>query len=144
MSEFILHIEEGRIGNKKHVRDAFAVLPDGMYLVVIKPRKRRSIRQNAYYWLIVCNMVKEGLQEMGYREVKDAEDAHEVMKAMFLRRKIINEQTGEVLLEVAGSTVKLSTVEMEDYMEQCRAWSHEYLGVFIPLPGHYQQMFKNQ
>lgn len=130
-----LHIENGQIGNAKHIRQAFEGLEDGIYKVTIKPNKRRSLRQNAYYHAVVCVMVAEGLRNIGYREVRDGEDAHGVLKSLFLKKKEINEETGEVLTEREGSTKKLTTGEMEEYLDRVRQWAVEYLGISIPLPG---------
>jgi hypothetical protein len=140
--EFVLYIENGIIANKKHVKEGFENLEDGRYQVTIKPRKRRSNRQNAYYHAVVCEMVKEGLQEVGYRDVEDAEDAHEVLKSLFLKKKTINSNTGEVLSERDGSTKKLSTTEMQEYIDKCVQFAAEYLGVSIPLPGHQGNFFQ--
>lgn len=142
MKEFVLYVEEGKIANKKHVREAFENLEDGRYQVLIKPRKRRSNKQNAYYHAVVCDMVKEGLQEAGYRDVQDAEDAHEVLKSLFLKIKTINHNTGEVLSERTGSTRKLSTTEMQEYIDKCVQFAAEYLGVSIPQPGQQGNFFQ--
>src|SRR5579859_4496962 len=120
MPQFVLHIEEGLIANKKHIREAFGNLKDGQYMVTIKWWKRRSQRQNAYYHAIVCNLVKDGLRQIGYDEVETSEDAHEILKQMFLSRKMVNRQTGELLTEITKSTTKLTTVEFEEYMDKCR------------------------
>ncbi len=140
--ESVLHIEEGKIANKVHMRRLFDGLEDGIYLVTIKPRKRRSQKQNAYYHAVVCDMVREGLQEAGYGAVKDAEDAHEILKSLFLKTRIINEESGEVLVEMVQSTTKLTTTEFEEYLEKIRQWAAEYLGVYIPEPGK-QGAFKH-
>ncbi len=141
MTEFVLHIEQGQIGNKKHVREAFSNLKDGQYLVSIKWAKRRSARQNAYYHGIVCSLVAKGLKEAGYDEIEDSEDAHMILKQMFLSRKVINQNTGELLTEITGSTTKLTTIEFEEYMEKCRRFAAEFLGMSIPFPNEANSYF---
>lgn len=142
MIEFVLYIENGIIANKKHVKEGFENLEDGRYQVTIKPRKRRSNKQNAYYHAVVCDMVKDGLRDIGYRDVEDAEDAHEVLKSLFLKKKTINHNTGEVLSERDGSTKKLSTTEMQEYIDKCVQFAAEYLGVSIPQPGQQGNFFQ--
>lgn len=42
------------------------------------------------------------------------------------------------LIGAAGiptSTTRLDTVEFTDYIEKCRLWVNEFLGLNIPLPG---------
>lgn len=143
MKEFVLYIENGIIANKKHVKEGFENLEDGRYQVTIKPRKRRSNKQNAYYHAVVCDMCADGFREIGYREVIDAEMAHKVLAGRFLKRRLINEDTGEIISEWIQSTTKLSTTEMEDYLDQCRQFAAEYLGIAIPLPNQQGNFFNN-
>ena len=42
------------------------------------------------------------------------------------------------LIGAAGiptSTTRLDTLEFTDYIEKCRLWANEFLGLQIPLPG---------
>jgi RNA-binding protein YhbY len=133
MSECIIYIEAGRITNQVDIRKKFAELKDGIYQVKVSTRKKRSLSQNAYYWGVVCDMVKQGLYEAGYRSVRTSDDAHEVMKILFLKKRIVNEDTGEVI-EIIGSTASLTTEEFIIYIEEIIQWAAEYLGIQIPLP----------
>jgi hypothetical protein len=142
VKEFVLYIENGVIANKKHVKEGFENLADGRYQVTIKPRKRRSKNQNAYYHAVVCAMCAEGFRDIGYREVIDAEIAHKVLAGRFLKRRMINEETGEIISEWIQSTTKLSTTEMEEYLDQCRQFAAEYLGISIPLPNQQGNFFQ--
>jgi len=142
MREIAAYIENGKIANKKHVKELFEGLPDGRYRVRLDARKRRSNKQNAYYHAIVCSMVAEGLRENGYREVTDSEIAHKILSGRFLKRRLIDEDTGEVLSEWTESTTKLSTKEFEEYLDQCRQFAAEYLGIPIPLPNQQGSFFQ--
>lgn len=144
MREFVVYIENGVITNKKHVREGFEGLEDGRYQVIVKARKRRSNKQNAYYHAVVCSMVMEGFQGIGYREVTDSEMAHRVLAGRFLKRRMVNDETGEIISEWIESTRKLSTTEMEEYLDKCRQFAAEYLGISIPLPNQQGSFFENQ
>jgi len=133
MSQAICHIHAGKITNPSTIRKQFDGLKDGTYLVKVAPRKVRSLQQNAYYWEVVCDMVMEGLRDAGYDEVQTPDDAHEVMKAKFLKRYIVNHQTGE-MIEKDGSTASLTTIEFSEYIDRVLQWAAEYLGIVIPLP----------
>lgn len=133
MPEFFFHIKDGQITNPRVVRRYFDDLPDGSYQCKIEKGKKRSNRQNAFYWACVLPLVKEGLQYNGFREVKDEEDAHMVMKSMFLKSKVINEVSGDVI-EVIKETKKLTTIEFMTYIEEITQWAAEYLTVTIPEP----------
>ncbi|SEV88556.1 hypothetical protein SAMN05428988_0119 [Chitinophaga sp. YR573] len=133
MTERICHIESGKIANPQEIRKLFSELQDGIYLVRVATRKPRSPLQNEYYWGVVCDMVREGLYDTGYREVKTKADAHQIMKMLFLKKKKYNHKTGKVK-EYIGSTANLSTVEFNTYIEEIIQWAVEYLNIQIPLP----------
>jgi hypothetical protein len=138
--EVVCHISNSEIVNKKAISKAFKELSDGRYVVKIEKKNKRSLNQNQYYWGVVCEMVKDGLRDAGYREVKTKDDAHEIMKALFLKQRIVNELTDEVI-EVPGSTAKLTTIEFNNYIEEIIKWAGEYLSIAIPLPNQQSEMF---
>lgn len=138
-TQIFVHITHNQITNKQVIRRAFEELQDGRYLVSIENGKNRTSPQNRYYWGCILPIVKDGLREAGYREVKTNEDAHEVLKYLFLKKRIPNEETGEVI-ELLGTTTKLSTVEFNEYIDQIIQWAAEYLNIQIPLPNEQLQM----
>ena len=85
-------------------------------------------------------MVKDGLIDAGYDEIKDNQDAHEILKILFNKKQIINKLTEEIIT-VPGSTTKLSRKEFGDYMEEIAKWAAEYLGINIPPPGIQMKTF---
>jgi hypothetical protein len=135
-----IHISNNQITNKKLIRHAFEVLKDGRYEVTIQSKNNRSDQQNKYYWSGLIPAVKEGLKEIGYREITTAEQTHELMKFMFLKKQIVNENTGEVL-ETIGSTTKLSTTEFNEYIDRISQFAAEFLGVEIMPPNKQVAMF---
>lgn len=96
--------------------------------------------QNAFYWGCVLPIVKDGLCDVGYREVKTDQDAHEILKTLFLKKKIVNENSGEEII-IPGSTAKLTTLEFCSYIDEITQWASEYLSIVIPSPGEYMPMF---
>ena len=93
-------------------------------VVIRKPKRYRTLNQNAYYWSVVVAMVA---QEMGVYP----EDAHEFLKGMFLKKGV--EVKGK-RYTIKGSTVNLSTQGFEDYMNSCRTWAGTELHLNVPLP----------
>ena len=136
MSERVVHIANGKIANPAVIRKQFDELRDGIYLVKVSPRKVRSLSQNAYYWAVVCGMVKDGLRDAGYDAVMTDEDAHEVMKHLFLKKEIVNKNTDERIPSVR-STTELTTFEFSEYIEQIISWAAQYLNIVIPYPNEY-------
>jgi hypothetical protein len=143
MTEFILYIKDDAITNKPVVRKNFTQLRDGKYLVTIKSIKKRSLKQNAYYWSVCVPMVLQGLRDVGYNDVKTNEDAHEVMKRLFLQKKFTNEKTGEEIT-LAGNSSDLKTVEFNTYLEDIWQWAAEYLNIQIPQPNEQLIMFNGE
>ena len=141
--EFTLYINEmQKISNRDTVANAFASLEQGKYLVKIESVKKRSLPQNSYYWSVCVPMVKKGLQDIGYREVKTNNDAHEVLKHLFLKKKYTNEESGEEIV-VPGSTANLKTVEFNMFLEELWLWASDYLNIQIPMPNEQTVLFKD-
>lgn len=139
-NQIFIHISKNQITNKKLVRQAFECLKDGSYQVTIESKNNRSNPQNRYYWSCVLQLVKDGLKEVGYREIDTVESVHDLMKYMFLKKQITNEQTGEVI-ETIGSTTKLSTLEFMEYIDRIAQFASEMLGVVVPPPNTQVPMF---
>lgn len=138
--ELIVHIHTGEILNKKVVKNAFANLKDGAHMVKITNKNKRSNNQNAYYHGVVLPIILQGLKEVGYNEVKTVNDAHEVLKYLFLKKQIPNVNTGEVITTL-GSTARLTTIEFMEFIEQIQQWAAEYLNVQILAPNEQLQIF---
>lgn len=112
--------------------DAKAFAGQEIEVSIQRKRKHRTDPQNRYYWGIVVEMVRHGMKEMGDDVTQD--QAHEFLKWRFLRVQKIDEHTGEILYEYAGSTANLGTVDFAEYIEKCCQFAAEFLGVSIPLP----------
>lgn len=91
------------------------------YQIIPNERVQRSKQQNSYYWGVVIPIAGD---EFGY----DSEEMHEAFKILFLSR---NEDGKPATVR---STVKLSTIEFNDYIEKCQRWCAEQ-GIIIPDPG---------
>lgn len=101
-------------------------------IVTLKEQKRRrSLNQNAYYWGCVLPPIVLMFRDAGNNV--DAEDVHSYLKEHVGKLKQVFVTADGEILTGAGSTSKLSTVEMEVYLEKVRAWAAEH-GVGIPLP----------
>jgi hypothetical protein len=86
-------------------------------------RRKRSSRQNRYYWGVIIPMLQEA---SGYGT---PEEMHDALRMYFLRERT---DTG---LPSLRSTSDLSTTETEEYYAQCRQLGAEMFdGLYIPLP----------
>lgn len=100
-------------------------------LTIEKKKKSRSLNQNAYYWGVVIPMVRAALHDLGMKLSR--QEVHELLKLKFLKKEIINENTGEVFEYIGGSS-ELTTTEFMDFTAELQQWSAEYLNIVIPSP----------
>ena len=93
-------------------------------VVVRKPEKKRTDKQNAYYWAVLVRMIADDTGD-------DTESTHFFLKSLFLKDyKIVNRKR----YTIVGSTKKLNTIKFEKYNNQIRKWAAEELNLSIPEP----------
>ncbi len=127
----IINKSSGSWRNVAAMRMYWDSLPDGNYEVEIKSTKKRSNDQNAYYFGVVVPMVYEGLKAAGFDAVRHKEDAHEIMKSLFLK---VTEERNGVTIERVTSTTELTTIGFAEYLMHIFTWALDYLGITIPNP----------
>ena len=86
----------------------------------------RSQLQNKYWWAAVVPLVMKGLIDAGYNEVKTKEDAHTVLKLMFLKKYFKESED--------FTTRTLSPKEFKELIETVQQFGAEYLAIYIPDP----------
>ena len=129
----LLHIRNGEIQNKSQVKKLFDQLRDGKWKIEIERHNKRTTNQNDYYWQMLSNYIQPALLNAGWQEIKTKEDAHEFVKELFLKIKMINETTGETMFRVK-STTELNTTDFNVYLEEIWQWASQYLMITIPAP----------
>lgn len=103
-------------------------------VTVEKWKKQRSLNQNNYYWGCVLPFVIDGMVGVGYPKSELSTIlVHDFLKAKFVKKEVVNEQTGEVI-SMIGSTSALTTTDMMDYIDDIKKWASEFLGIYIPDP----------
>jgi len=101
-----------------------------MLCEIRKDKRNRSIVQNAYYWFLLTMLE----QDTG----NDKDDLHSYFKEKWLRSQLIlkaKKIDDCKFIDYTQSTTKLTTLEMEDYLEKIRVFASRELGCFLPLPG---------
>lgn len=131
----IIRSIDGKPASQKKIADLFAQLKgkDGAYKLELSTFGKRSLNANAYYWMILTDYVQPALYDVGWREVKTKDDAHIFVTNLFLKTKMVNEQTWEETTRVK-STASLSVKEFGEYLEEIIQWAAEYLSIEIPPP----------
>ena len=131
--EIIFTISDGQITNPKKVRQFFEAHESGTYLLTSKPKNIRTLSQNKFYWAVMVPMVFDGLRDMGYDEIKNDNQAHEILKARFLKKTVGNPETS-MTLETIRSTTELTKLEFCEYIEEIQKFGAEFLNIQIPNP----------
>lgn len=122
--ETILIKEKGVVRMDKSFDFMCSQLRNGRYKVKIERfTEQRTISQNALMWLwFTCIEVETGT---------DKQDVHDYYCNLFLRRKTWINGSEKV---IAGSTSKLNTIQMTDFMNKVKADAAIELGITLPLP----------
>lgn len=130
MTEVIVNFNEER--EVADILSRFAKLrKKGKFrITVCQHRPRRSDAQNRYYHPCFVKLLADYLREQGEQITDDY--AHEILKHKFLRRCVVDKNTGEEIW-FTGSTRKLTTVEFNEYLERCAQWLSE-MGLVVPEP----------
>lgn len=136
--EFFINKGEDGSASAKQILSRWDALKIGRYRIRIDEYSKRSLPQNAYYWSTVVPLVYTALRDSGFDAVRNHDDAHEVMKHLFLK---VSEQRGEVLIERVISTTELTKMEFSEYIEHITLWAWDYLQVTIPAPGQQLEVF---
>lgn len=114
-------IKKLKMSSTDYFQTRLQKLPVGKYIVTLSDtKKRRSTKQNSYYWLYL-GMIEEETGNL-------ATDIHEYAKRKFLPPRFITIKNETI--KVPGSTKKLSKTEFGEYLDKISAWS----GVTLPDP----------
>jgi hypothetical protein len=106
----------------------FSILKNlkGSFAISLKKNKpTRSHAQSRYYWGVVLAYLSE---ETGFTK----DEAHQLMQRMFL--KYVKDVPDKKPQQFVRSTTSLTTVEMNEYIEQIRTFAITELGIYIPDP----------
>ena len=133
-------VEKGvlKITRRAAFLEAIKSLPDGRVTVTIaKQYKRRSVPENAYSWGVVVNEFVQGYLETTGEKIHP-QQAHETLK-IECNSTIIPKDNRYI--KVPKSTAKMSTMEFEDYLTDCRRFIAEWFGREVPLPNEQLEIF---
>lgn len=142
--DFFSNVDDsGHLQN--NVRDQIAVClkkyaGKRVHITIQKQSKRRSERQNAYYWKIVVRYQQDCFFERwGEQWTKD--QVHEWNKSNVWNSEIIDPETGEIIKK-PGSSAKQTTAEFELRLERLRQFFELNFDWRIPLPNEQIEFFE--
>lgn len=127
----ILVKENGEVKLEKSFDFMCSQLRNGRYKVTIERyTEPRTISQNALMWLwFTCIEQETGTDKL---------DVHDYYCNLFLRRTAVINGKETV---IAGSTSRLNTLQMKDFLNKVKADAATELGISLPLPDdlYYQE-----
>src|ERR1700743_872217 len=116
MSATDLVIDMSNEREKRLIVDKVRGLVGMVRITICQYRRRRTDRQNRYYWPCFVQPFAEFLRSQG--EAISDDDAHEILKFQFLRRSVIDKRTG-LMAEFTRSTTDPDTVDFNNYRYAC-------------------------
>ncbi len=105
-------------------------------VTVCRAARRRSDRQNRYYWPCFVGSLYDFCIAQGDNITR--EEIHELFKFKFLCKRLINKSTGELMGPQISSTTELTTVEFNEYLDKCAQFLAE-MGIVVPDPSEYHE-----
>ncbi len=115
----------------KIIGDRLKLIPDGQLVQIVIKDRKRSKRQNDYYWSTIVPAIQEMFKERG--EVLSSGEIHEiVVSAIWKHTKVVTMPDGSQL-EMRETSTNLTTKEWAEKMELTMAWAAQH-GVVIPAP----------
>lgn len=124
MAEAVLIKKDGVVTMDKTFDYLCSTLTNGTYTLCIKRKvEPRTLSQNALMWLwFACIERETGTDKL---------DVHDHYCKKFLRRRICLNGVEDVVI---GSTSKLNTLQMKDFLDKVQADAAAEFGINLPLP----------
>lgn len=130
------------IQNRNLIVDAIEVYEGKKVTVTIERYyKKRSNKQNGYYWAVIVEHWKNILREE-WGEIYQENEVHEFLKSNLNFEEVVDQNTGELalnpitneIIRKPKSTTKNTTFSQEEYHEACRQLAFAMFEYIIPLP----------
>lgn len=137
----ILTIRDGKPVNAENVRKLFNQLTEGKYNVDITKIDKRSNQQNRYLHGVLIPEFRKALNSVGYDEVKTDSQAKEIMKQTFLKREVVNKETGGKL-EYVQQTRDLTKEENNILIEEVIKFCAENMNYVVPYPNEQVELWQ--
>lgn len=133
-TEIYCNVENGRIiSNRKLLADTVATFSGRVSITIQKAKKTRSNQQNRYLHAAFTILSKELINYTG-DERYTPKVVKDIVKCKFLTVDMINENSGEVIGIRIKSTTQLSTLEMNEFIDNMIRWAAEQFNINIPYP----------
>lgn len=124
------------VDDKRKIMSHIGALKGPHKIHIQSCRPTRSLSQQAYYWGVHIPMFTAWITE-NWGQATSGLDAHEILKQKYLRKTIIDPNTGEAF-DTVRSTTQLSTLEFTQFLEHVEEFLADYCGLVVPPAGVYE------
>jgi hypothetical protein len=101
-------------------------------ITIDKAKKKRSTRQNAFYWGCLIPLMQLGAKDT-WGESWGVDKAHKHLSKLFVFHESVNQKTGEIT-QTPKSTTELTTTDWEVYVTEIRIYLLENFDIDAPSP----------
>jgi hypothetical protein len=133
-------VQGGRFSQRMFLADVIKGYEGKDLVITVRQmRKRRTDKQNMYWWGTVVRMVLERLKaepkiDQDVRDSLTLDDAHNIIKiAIGVSRTVALPLSPPIILE--GRTRDKDTITFGDLIIQAQEWAVRVLNIQIPDPG---------
>lgn len=125
------HVSNGKVKlAKKNLWDACLVSLEGKYvlLTIEREAKQRSLKQNSY----LHALFKQIMDHCGYLDMEEVKFAVKLALGYVQKDKY-------GLVKVARTHL-MNKIELGEFIEKLRTWSHTSLGLYLPSPEEWKSI----
>jgi hypothetical protein len=143
--KILTEVVEGEVTrNKRAIKEAFNSFGGKLFTVTFEiHRSKRSLSQNAYLHVLFSIFSKELIALTGDKMYTPTL-MKDLCKGKFLKRDVVNPETGEILGEIIRETSSLNKSEMADFIDDIHRWSVQTFNIVLPLPGEQMEIIMGE
>lgn len=134
--KFLGQVTDGKLSDdvRRLISAAITAFDGKRIIVTLKAfHKKRSLKQNSFYWAAVIPMIVMKFREEG--DLIDGEEAHDYLMREVGKYTFRSQLTGNMLRR---SSSDLTISEWEEFMTAIRAWAAPF-NISVPFPNEADQ-----
>jgi len=129
--ELYIRIDDSKQwNNTKVLWDYLRTLGNGKYKITISKADKRSS---------VLPLIKDGLRDAGFDEVRNEDDAKAVVKGLFFKKYVTN---GVETIPIIEGTSEATKLDFASKADEIIKWAKDYLSIDVAPPGAQFEFFE--
>ena len=137
--ELYIRIDDSKQwNNTKVLWDYLRTLGNGKYKITISKADKRSLNQNSWFHSVLP-LIKDGLRDAGFDEVRNEDDAKAVVKGLFFKKYVTN---GVETIPIIEGTSEATKLDFASKADEIIKWAKDYLSIDVAPPGAQFEFFE--